>query len=164
MSNRCCPRRVFSRWLIWRSLVFFFFSSRRRHTRCLSDWSSDVCSSDLDRGAPLGRDVALAAVDDRTVVHPGAEDGADGAHQLVPRRSGKLLAGAILHERLEPRDELLQIVNGELRVLDVLVIALVFQPFDDGLERLVILVRELLHTEHDVAVHLDEAAIAAPRA
>src|SRR5258705_10460476 len=28
---------------------FFFFSSRRRHTRCLSDWSSDVCSSDLFR-------------------------------------------------------------------------------------------------------------------
>src|SRR5262245_62218122 len=26
---------------------FFFFSSRRRHTRCLNDWSSDVCSSDL---------------------------------------------------------------------------------------------------------------------
>src|SRR5262245_63701995 len=29
------------------SMSFFFFSSRRRHTRCLSDWSSDVCSSDL---------------------------------------------------------------------------------------------------------------------
>src|SRR5947199_4798766 len=28
-------------------LPVFFFSSRRRHTRCLSDWSSDVCSSDL---------------------------------------------------------------------------------------------------------------------
>src|SRR5205814_5619574 len=27
--------------------AIFFFSSRRRHTRCLSDWSSDVCSSDL---------------------------------------------------------------------------------------------------------------------
>src|SRR5438045_2192286 len=27
--------------------TLFFFSSRRRHTRCLSDWSSDVCSSDL---------------------------------------------------------------------------------------------------------------------
>ena len=25
----------------------FFFSSRRRHTRSLCDWSSDVCSSDL---------------------------------------------------------------------------------------------------------------------
>src|SRR2546430_11243265 len=29
-------------------LVFFFFSSRRRHTRFDCDWSSDVCSSDLD--------------------------------------------------------------------------------------------------------------------
>src|SRR6266498_3993735 len=28
-------------------LGFFFFSSRRRHTRCGRDWSSDVCSSDL---------------------------------------------------------------------------------------------------------------------
>src|SRR5256884_4794281 len=27
--------------------VVFFFSSRRRHTRCSRDWSSDVCSSDL---------------------------------------------------------------------------------------------------------------------
>src|SRR2546429_344057 len=26
--------------------VYFFFSSRRRHTRCSRDWSSDVCSSD----------------------------------------------------------------------------------------------------------------------
>src|SRR2546429_2545978 len=30
---------------------FFFFSSRRRHTRCSRDWSSDVCSSDLQRVA-----------------------------------------------------------------------------------------------------------------
>src|SRR2546430_4021227 len=29
------------------SPVFFFFSSRRRHTRFDCDWSSDVCSSDL---------------------------------------------------------------------------------------------------------------------
>src|SRR5574337_631135 len=28
---------------------FFFFSSRRRHTRLSGDWSSDVCSSDLGR-------------------------------------------------------------------------------------------------------------------
>src|SRR6267378_2667178 len=39
---------------------FFFFSSRRRHTRSLRDWSSDVCSSDLPflhplTGRPLGR-------------------------------------------------------------------------------------------------------------
>src|SRR5438046_10654231 len=28
-------------------MCLFFFSSRRRHTRLVSDWSSDVCSSDL---------------------------------------------------------------------------------------------------------------------
>src|SRR5256886_9432038 len=32
-------------------LVYFFFSSRRRHTRFDCDWSSDVCSSDLPSGA-----------------------------------------------------------------------------------------------------------------
>src|SRR5256884_2651074 len=30
----------------------FFFSSRRRHTRCSRDWSSDVCSSDLGQPVP----------------------------------------------------------------------------------------------------------------
>src|SRR5438874_13314551 len=33
--------------LCWKKIDFFFFSSRRRHTRSLRDWSSDVCSSDL---------------------------------------------------------------------------------------------------------------------
>src|SRR2546421_8837235 len=32
---------------------FFFFSSRRRHTRSDRDWSSDVCSSDLEPAAAL---------------------------------------------------------------------------------------------------------------
>src|ERR1019366_7050711 len=40
-----------TRHVVWlRAVVvrlFFFFSSRRRHTRLVSDWSSDVCSSDL---------------------------------------------------------------------------------------------------------------------
>src|SRR5215475_9159393 len=36
-------------------MLFFFFSSRRRHTRFSRDWSSDVCSSDLPRdGTVLG--------------------------------------------------------------------------------------------------------------
>src|SRR5690349_3470268 len=45
----------------------FFFSSRRRHTRSLRDWSSDVCSSDLP--AELGEVAAVAALD---VVDTGA--------------------------------------------------------------------------------------------
>src|SRR2546429_8996852 len=47
---------------------FFFFSSRRRHTRCSRDWSSDVCSSDLVH-APSSQ---------------GPPDGLFGAGQLVP--------------------------------------------------------------------------------
>src|SRR5437879_10123203 len=43
---------------------FFFFSSRRRHTRYIGDWSSDVCSSDLyglfDRVVPAA-DLTAAA-------------------------------------------------------------------------------------------------------
>src|SRR5688500_19589679 len=35
--------------------MFFFFSSRRRHTRLQGDWSSDVCSSDLEEAAPPRR-------------------------------------------------------------------------------------------------------------
>src|SRR3989449_996534 len=46
--------------LCWYSLVlfavFFFFSSRRRHTRCSRDWSSDVCSSDLRSIRSASRD------------------------------------------------------------------------------------------------------------
>src|SRR2546430_3765886 len=39
---------------------FFFFSSRRRHTRFDCDWSSDVCSSDLHHVAPHGAGRPLA--------------------------------------------------------------------------------------------------------
>src|SRR6266436_8051537 len=38
---------------MWLRFLVFFFSSRRRHTRCSRDWSSDVCSSDLDYGRAL---------------------------------------------------------------------------------------------------------------
>src|SRR5699024_11714155 len=42
---------------------FFFFSSRRRHTRSKRDWSSDVCSSDLNIRVLLKEDLKLAADD-----------------------------------------------------------------------------------------------------
>src|SRR5699024_12228530 len=38
--------------------VFFFFSSRRRHTRSKRDWSSDVCSSDL-KGDDYGQSINI---------------------------------------------------------------------------------------------------------
>src|SRR2546427_2817305 len=45
--NRLCLGEAVRRWLDHYSEKFFFFSSRRRHTRFDCDWSSDVCSSDL---------------------------------------------------------------------------------------------------------------------
>src|SRR2546422_6532117 len=47
--------------------TFFFFSSRRRHTRCSRDWSSDVCSSDLiaiERGTLRIADSRINAIGD----------------------------------------------------------------------------------------------------
>src|SRR5260370_32404652 len=41
--------------------MFFFFSSRRRHTRFKCDWSSDVCSSDLSLILPFLAVSLLAA-------------------------------------------------------------------------------------------------------
>src|SRR5256884_471264 len=52
--------------------LFFFFSSRRRHTRCSRDWSSDVCSSDLQitRLSPNGHQTpALTSRWDLPAVH-----------------------------------------------------------------------------------------------
>src|SRR6478735_12652332 len=42
-------RRISARVVPATAVIWFFFSSRRRHTRLQGDWSSDVCSSDLAR-------------------------------------------------------------------------------------------------------------------
>src|SRR3712207_8801825 len=72
-------------------LLCFFFSSRRRHTRYWRDWSSDVCSSDLDRVGQLDLlapgDRALepvGGVDERDVLARAAVDPqVGGGEQLV---------------------------------------------------------------------------------
>src|SRR5256885_8328993 len=68
--------------------LFFFFSSRRRHTRLQGDWSSDVCSSDLTNPAlrknvrhGLGDFVSAAAngtLPAVTFLKPGDNDGHPG--------------------------------------------------------------------------------------
>src|SRR5207245_4127530 len=75
----------------WCHSLCSFFSSRRRHTRCYRDWSSDVCSSDL--GVPVGYEVAkaLQAPLDVFVVRklgvPGHEELAMGAIAKIGRAS-----------------------------------------------------------------------------
>src|SRR5438034_1253515 len=64
--------------LVW--LTPFFFSSRRRHTSSLCDWSSDVCSSDLVAG-----DVLSVHVQHHDVARGDADDGIPSA---APQRVG----------------------------------------------------------------------------
>src|SRR2546430_9680485 len=72
--------------------VFFFFSSRRRHTRFDCDWSSDVCSSDLvmvirqqfvDGRARLPERTGLKAAGGKPLEHAGLGRGRRRAH-LAP--------------------------------------------------------------------------------
>src|SRR5438034_15245 len=73
----------------------FFFSSRRRHTRSLCDWSSDVCSSDL---VDVDEAKGLAAIDCEWA--NGIAEGADLVHNRVGfrvrnRKNGRPQAGKI---------------------------------------------------------------------
>src|SRR5690349_24787340 len=100
--------------------LFFFFSSRRRHTRSLRDWSSDVCSSDLPelaieaRGleddADLAPDGAVADVDPRDAGRArGRRQGGRSEERRVGKRGG-LGGGRIVYKKREERQE------GERRV------------------------------------------------
>src|SRR5436190_3625908 len=64
----CAPLTILTLLGILHSLeyvLYFFFSSRRRHTRSLCDWSSDVCSSDL---AAFGKHQHAVAVGEAPLV------------------------------------------------------------------------------------------------
>src|SRR5947199_10262374 len=67
----------------WPRVRPVFFSSRRRHTRCLSDWSSDVCSSDLAGKTDI---VVRIAVGHRGHLH---QLGAEELDRSEERRVGK---------------------------------------------------------------------------
>src|SRR3712207_9017038 len=78
-------------------MSFFFFSSRRRHTRYWRDWSSDVCSSDLP----------LAGVADRLVeAGLGQPDrpGRDGQATVLDGGERHPQALALLADQVLARD------------------------------------------------------------
>src|SRR5215211_6520631 len=76
--------------------VYFFFSSRRRHTRSLCDWSSDVCSSDLGNQRRLVREPDELGV---SVLEAGPREASLVDQRLhvgkaqVPGSSGSCLPG-----------------------------------------------------------------------
>src|SRR5699024_11333698 len=75
--------------------IMFFFSSRRRHTRSKRDWSSDVCSSDLDS---VFLDVTIFV--DRTIT-------LDEAHDICDKVERSLAAEGVYSSYVhpEPRSE-----------------------------------------------------------
>src|SRR5258706_9885831 len=74
----------------------FFFSSRRRHTRLVSDWSSDVCSSDLS--AHFLRCGGLADRTDRPIGRYPFPRGV-GEHSRQSDEASLLVDGGGLHGR-----------------------------------------------------------------
>src|SRR5437016_1412749 len=76
---------------------WFFFSSRRRHTRLVSDWSSDVCSSDL-----MGEDALAAAraLAERPTLQRLTAEGQSDA--LPPFRSEERRVGKEWRSRWSP--------------------------------------------------------------
>src|SRR5687768_18190888 len=77
----------------------FFFSSRRRHTRCSRDWSSDVCSSDL-----LLSDSTNATVPGRT---PSERAVIPAFEEIFSEAKGRIVVAAFASSihRLQIRSE-----------------------------------------------------------
>src|SRR5260221_8547551 len=82
---------------IGEAVCFFFFSSRRRHTRSLCDWSSDVCSSDLELAHdlfgdadPVGKQMLINAMPYTVIgvlekrLQMGTYGGPDKNHAVIP--------------------------------------------------------------------------------
>src|SRR5712692_6936771 len=82
-------------------MVFFFFSSRRRHTRWNCDWSSDVCSSDLGWGrrSPNEADLPVRCERPDEAVHPRpGGGGSERAHRVQAR--GTMKPKSFMHRRV----------------------------------------------------------------
>src|SRR5256885_3601779 len=81
--------------------MFFFFSSRRRHTRLQGDWSSDVCSSDLRLGDQV-QIIPEAKVQSEVISYAPFILGEGGILLKIGIRGGSrgASAGEGLHERI----------------------------------------------------------------
>src|SRR6266536_5691666 len=98
--------------------MFFFFSSRRRHTRSTRDWSSDVCSSDLPgakvtltvwrKGAQKDVGVTVAELKEDQPAQP-ARKGTTPKEKAKPNRMGLVLSDLTDEQKKE-----LDIKNGVL--------------------------------------------------
>src|SRR6267143_6830324 len=90
------------------NIIFFFFSSRRRHTRWNCDWSSDVCSSDL-----IDVDVIV-----QNIGHDGMTDLSFTVHRSDYAKAMKLLKNQV-QPYIKCRD-----VTGDDRIAKVSIVGM----------------------------------------
>src|SRR5206468_8097071 len=85
--------------------LFFFFSSRRRHTRSDRDWSSDVCSSDLSAFLTVDRGRVVAQTTPAPVVAVPAPPACAPAPAVSVKRREILLAHPAVRawQQLDPQ-------------------------------------------------------------
>src|SRR5580700_9238949 len=69
MAKDCVKIGIITFFGVDGRLIVFFFSSRRRHTRSLRDWSSDVCSSDLVATGGIVGSMTLSLEDSGARMH-----------------------------------------------------------------------------------------------
>src|SRR2546422_6463648 len=128
---------------IW---IFFFFSSRRRHTRCSRDWSSDVCSSDLETAA-----VEVTKLGDlRTKVlenFAGVEDAQRYAAELIALKETVYKADDVASAQ-QAADQLVALKNS-------------LKPTDDSTEQSQANAAKLLSLRDDLAATVEDTQIAA---
>src|SRR3712207_7187883 len=84
-------------------MYFFFFSSRRRHTRYWRDWSSDVCSSDLETTAGSGGRRPIPRVRARVAVVAAALVAVAALGRAGPVLAQSYPGGTVSHRSEERR-------------------------------------------------------------
>src|SRR5699024_11529502 len=107
--------------------MYFFFSSRRRHTRSKRDWSSDVCSSDLSSSnvSPVYFDVYTnyadteITLDDDVVLTADSDEFTEEIGRSEERRVGKECRSRRSQEKKKEKEERGE--KGDREVLDAII-------------------------------------------
>src|SRR5215467_6060736 len=92
-------------------MIFFFFSSRRRHTRLQGDWSSDVCSSDLGiRERQHGLKAGAIAYLEKPVSREALEDSFNKIGQFIDQQVKRLL---VVEDDATQRQSMIELIAHE---------------------------------------------------
>ena len=130
--------------------------ARERHPRArVRGHVAEHHRADVDRGAQVGGDALLAAIQDRAIGVPRVEDGPDGKVHLLARLLRELPARVLVHDRLVRLDQRPQVVGVQVEV--VLRALGLLGGVQRALEELA------LDVENGLAEHLDQPAVGVER-